>query len=67
MSTYQAASGAGQPAMEELKASTQARLTGADFVPKEFAYDLGFNLIPQIDSFLGNDYTKEEMKVTHEL
>jgi len=67
MSTYQAASGAGQPAMEELKTATQAALDGEDFVPREFAYDLAFNVIPQIDSFTSNDYTKEEMKVTDEL
>lgn len=67
MSTYQAASGAGQPAMEELRASTQAQLAGDNFTPKEFAYNLAFNLIPQIDSFVLNGYTKEEMKVTDEL
>lgn len=67
MSTYQAASGAGQPAMEELKSSTQAALNGQDFEPKEFAYDLAFNVIPQIDAFTPNQYTKEEMKVTDEL
>lgn len=67
MSTYQAASGAGQPAMEELKLSTQASLAGESFTPQEFAYNLAFNLIPQIDSFVSNNYTKEEMKVTDEL
>ncbi len=67
MSTYQAASGAGQPAMEELRNSTQASLSGEPFTPHEFAYNLAFNLIPQIDSFTPNDYTKEEMKVTDEL
>lgn len=53
--------------MEELKSSTQAALDGEDFISKEFAHNLAFNLIPQIDSFTTNDYTKEEMKVTDEL
>lgn len=53
--------------MEELKKSSQARLNHENFIPKEFAYDLAFNLIPQIDSFTDNAYTKEEMKVTDEL
>ncbi len=67
MSTYQAASGAGKPAMEELEAATQARLKGHDFIPREFTHNLAFNLIPHIDAFTDHGYTKEEMKVTHEL
>lgn len=53
--------------MEELKSSTRAALAGEDFEPKEFAHNLAFNVIPQIDSFTPNLYTKEEMKVTDEL
>lgn len=53
--------------MEELKNASQARLNHESFSPKEFSYDLAFNLIPQIDSFVDNNYTKEEMKVTDEL
>ncbi len=67
MSTYQAASGAGNPAMNELKEATRARLDGQSFIPKEFRHNLAFNLIPHIDSFRDNGYTKEEMKVTDEL
>lgn len=66
-STYQAASGAGQPAMEELIAATRAKLAGEDFVPQQFDHDLAFNLFPHIGNFLDNGYTDEEMKFTNEL
>ncbi len=67
MSTYQAASGAGRPAMEELQKATQARLSGEPFEAKELDHNLAFNLFPHIDDFTDNGYTKEEMKVTNEL
>lgn len=67
MSTYQAASGAGRPAMEELQKATQARLSGESFEAKELDHNLAFNLFPHIDDFTDNGYTKEEMKVTNEL
>lgn len=66
MSTYQASSGAGQPGMNELKEGTQAYLDGKEVKNDIFAYPLPFNVIPQIDKFLENGYTKEEMKVTWE-
>jgi aspartate-semialdehyde dehydrogenase len=66
MSTYQAASGAGQEGMDELEQGTKARLNGEKVVNKIFAYPLPFNLIPQIDKFMENGYTKEEMKVAWE-
>jgi aspartate-semialdehyde dehydrogenase len=66
MSTYQAASGAGQPGMDELQDGTRALLNGETPVNKIFAYPLPFNVIPQIDVFQENGYTKEEMKVTWE-
>jgi aspartate-semialdehyde dehydrogenase len=66
VSTYQATSGAGQPAMEELKYQTQVVLDGGEAICEKFAYPIPFNLIPQIDVFQENDYTKEEMKVTWE-
>jgi aspartate-semialdehyde dehydrogenase len=66
MSTYQAASGAGQPGMDELQEGTRARLNGEKVENKIFAHPLPFNVIPQIDKFLENGYTKEEMKVTWE-
>merc|ERR1719287_289427 len=68
MSTYQAASGAGQPGMDELKAGTLSVLNGEREVAenKIFAHPLPFNVIPHIDKFQENGYTKEEMKVTWE-
>lgn len=71
MSTYQASSGAGQPGMDELTEGTKQYLEGDmkshDGIKNEiFAYPLPFNVIPQIDKFLENGYTKEEMKVTWE-
>lgn len=66
MSTYQAASGAGQPGMDELKDGTKVWLDGGEPENSIFAYPLPFNVIPQIDKFMENGYTKEEMKVTWE-
>lgn len=66
VSTYQATSGAGQPAMDELKEQTQVVLDGGEAGCKEFVYPIPFNLIPQIDKFQENGYTKEEMKVAWE-
>merc|ERR1719359_1703055 len=68
MSTYQASSGAGAPGMAELKSHTESWVKeGA--VPKAevFAHQLLFNVIPHIDKFQPNGYTKEEMKVAWEL
>lgn len=68
MSTYQAASGAGQQGMDELKEGTRAVISGEREVAKNdiFAHPLPFNVIPHIDKFQDNGYTKEEMKVTWE-
>lgn len=67
MSTYQAASGAGQPGMDELREGTKELLaTGKHMENKVFAHPLPFNVIPQIDKFMDNGYTKEEMKVAWE-
>ena len=66
MSTYQAASGAGAEGMEELIEGSKAILDGGEAPAKAFAYPLAFNLIPHIDKFQENGYTKEEMKVTWE-
>mmetsp|Transcript_4099 Transcript_4099/g.8265 ORF Transcript_4099/g.8265 Transcript_4099/m.8265 type:complete len:412 (-) Transcript_4099:89-1324(-) len=66
MSTYQAASGAGQPGMDELQEGTRALLNGEKVENKIFAHPLPFNVIPHIDKFQENGYTKEEMKVTWE-
>ena len=66
--TYQAASGAGQPGMDELVDGTLSVLNGERDVAenKIFAHPLPFNVIPHIDKFQENGYTKEEMKVTWE-
>jgi len=66
VSTYQATSGGGQPAMDELKNQSVNYLEGKEVTCDKFAYPIPFNLIPQIDVFQENDYTKEEMKVTWE-
>jgi aspartate-semialdehyde dehydrogenase len=66
MSTYQAASGAGQPGMDELKEGTKVVLEGGTATNQIFAHPLPFNVIPHIDKFQDNGYTKEEMKVTWE-
>ncbi len=66
VSTYQAVSGAGLAAMNELTDNTKVNLIGMPFENKAFKHEIGFNVIPQIDSFTENGYTKEEMKVTNE-
>lgn len=66
VSTYQAASGAGAAAMDELHTQYKQVLSGETPTVEKFAYQLAFNLIPQIDSFTENGYTKEEMKMYNE-
>ncbi|MDR0560221.1 MAG: aspartate-semialdehyde dehydrogenase [Prevotellaceae bacterium] len=66
IATYQSASGAGAAAMNELKVQTAQALNGETVTVEKFKYQLAFNLIPQIDVFLDNDYTKEEMKMHNE-
>jgi aspartate-semialdehyde dehydrogenase len=66
VSTYQAASGAGQPAMDELRDATEKYLQNENFTPEKFAKNIAFNLIPRIDKMLENGYSKEEMKVVWE-
>lgn len=66
VATYQAASGAGAAAMQELYTQTQQVLNGEPATVEKFKYQLAFNLIPQIDVFTDNDYTKEEMKMHNE-
>mmetsp|Transcript_46383 Transcript_46383/g.117688 ORF Transcript_46383/g.117688 Transcript_46383/m.117688 type:complete len:424 (-) Transcript_46383:636-1907(-) len=68
MSTYQAASGAGAEGMAELENGLKAYVRDGKVSPPEFfAHQLPFNVIPHIDAFQENGYTKEEMKVTWEL
>lgn len=66
VSTYQAVSGAGLAAINELKEDTVANLEGKSFENKCFKKPISFNVIPQIDVFCENGYTKEEMKVVNE-
>lgn len=66
VSTYQATSGGGLAAMEELKVQTQNYLQGNTVENHVFAHPIPFNLIPAIDKFQNNGYTKEEMKVAWE-
>ena len=66
VSTYQSVSGAGLAAMNELRDDTIARLEGKVFENKCFKKPISFNIIPQIDVFCENGYTKEEMKVVNE-
>ena len=66
VSTYQAASGAGAAAMDELYEQYRQVLANEPVTVEKFAYQLAFNLIPQIDVFTENGYTKEEMKMINE-
>ena len=66
VATYQAASGAGAAAMDELVLQIQQVMEKKPVTIEKFKYQLAFNLIPHIDAFTDNDYTKEEMKMHHE-
>ena len=66
MSTYQASSGAGAKGMDELVEGARQHLDGKKPDNKIFAHPLPFNVIPHIDAFQDNGYTKEEMKVAWE-
>jgi len=66
VSTYQAASGAGQAAMDELYEQSGDFLAGRAFEPRQFAHRIAFNCIPQIDVFLEDGSTKEEWKMVVE-
>lgn len=66
VSSYQSASGAGAKGMAELEDQARAYAAGKDINVEFFAYQLLFNLIPHIDVFVENGYTKEEMKMVNE-
>lgn len=66
VSSYQSASGAGATAMNELIEQVKQSTTGKEVHVEKFAYQLAFNLIPHIDVFTDNGYTKEEMKMYNE-
>lgn len=64
--TYQAVSGTGKKAIEELAGQTAALLNGKPIEPKVYPKQIAFNVLPQIDVFMENGYTKEEMKMVWE-
>ena len=66
VATYQSASGAGATAMQEFEQQHRDIAEGREPKVEKFAYQLAYNLIPHIDVFQPNDYTKEEMKMFHE-
>ncbi|WP_417656118.1 aspartate-semialdehyde dehydrogenase [Pseudidiomarina aestuarii] len=66
VATYQSVSGAGKEAMDELAKQTAALLNGRPVEQETFSRQIAFNCIPQIDVFMDNDYTKEEMKMVWE-
>ncbi len=66
VATYQAASGAGATAMDELVNQFKQILNKDEVTVEKFAYQLAYNLIPQIDVFTDNGYTKEELKMYNE-
>ena len=66
VSTYQAASGAGATAMAELVKQYEQLLKGEEPTVEKFAYQLAYNVIPHVDVFTDNGYTKEEMKMYNE-
>lgn len=66
VSSYQATSGAGAEGMDELVEQTKVKLAGGTATSKVFQHPIPFNVIPHIDAFQANGYTKEEMKVVWE-
>jgi aspartate-semialdehyde dehydrogenase len=66
VSTYQSVSGTGKKAMEELAEQTRALMNFQDPVVKVYPHQIAFNCLPQIDVFMENGYTKEEMKMVWE-
>jgi aspartate-semialdehyde dehydrogenase len=66
VATYQSVSGGGRKAVEELARQTALLLNGQDIDVQVFAKQMAFNVLPQIDSFDDNGYTREEMKIVNE-
>jgi len=65
-SSYQAVSGSGAQGIIELEEQVKAITTGQPFTPKVYSRQIAFNVIPQVDVFTDNGYTKEELKMLHE-
>jgi aspartate-semialdehyde dehydrogenase len=66
VATYQAVSGTGIAAVEELTKQAKTVLDGGNVVPHVYAHQIAFNLLPEIDVFLENGYTREEWKMVEE-
>lgn len=66
VSTYQSVSGTGKEAISELTSQTQALLNNEAFSPKVYSQQIAFNVLPYIDDFQDNGYTREEMKIVFE-
>ena len=66
VSTYQAVSGTGKKAIDELFDQTRAMINFLDYEKKVYPHRIAFNCLPHIDTFLENGYTKEEMKMVNE-
>jgi len=66
VSTYQSVSGTGAAAIEELSAQSKIVLEGGKATPQVYPHQIAFNLLPEIDLFLDNGYTKEEWKMVEE-
>ena len=66
VATYQSVSGAGRSGLEELGKQTAALLNFQEYPPAKFSKQIAFNVIPHIDDFQANGYTKEEMKMVWE-
>ncbi|MSQ61374.1 MAG: aspartate-semialdehyde dehydrogenase [Dehalococcoidia bacterium] len=64
--TYQAVSGTGAAAVQELQEQTRAHFEGRTVAPAVYPHPIAFNVLPQVDSFLENGYTKEEWKMVQE-
>ncbi len=66
VATYQAVSGTGSAAMEELTKQAKQVLGGQNTIPHVYPHQIAFNVLPEIDVFLGDGYTKEEWKMVEE-
>lgn len=67
IATYQSVSGTGKDAVAELRDQTSQLLSGQEIHPKVYAQQIAFNVLPHIDDFLENGYTREEMKMVWEM
>ncbi len=64
--TYQSVSGTGAPAVDELLDQTRVLLEGGRAEPKVYPHQIAFNVLPHIDDFMENGYSREELKMLHE-